>query len=123
TQHDGVVVARLTDLETRREFMLRARYLVGCDGGRSAIRKMIGAQFVGDAVVQRVQSTYIRAPQLIGMMQAAPAWGMLSLNPRRSGNVYAIDGRETWLVHNYLKSEETDFDSIDRDWAIRTILG
>jgi hypothetical protein len=84
---------------------------------------MIGAQFVGDAVVQRVQSTYIRAPQLIGRMQAAPAWGMLSLNPRRSGAVYAIDGRETWLIHNYLKAGETEFDSIDRDWSIRTILG
>jgi hypothetical protein len=48
---------------------------------------------------------------------------MFSLNPRRSGNVYAIDGRERWLIHNYLKDEDADFDSVDRDWAIRTILG
>jgi 2-polyprenyl-6-methoxyphenol hydroxylase-like FAD-dependent oxidoreductase len=123
SQNDDGVVADLSDLDEDREFTLTARYLVGCDGGRSAIRKMIGAQFVGDAVVQRVQSTYIRAPRLIGMMQALPAWAMMSFNPRRSGNVYAIDGRETWLVHNYLKADETDFDSIDRDWAIRTILG
>jgi hypothetical protein len=26
-------------------------------------------------------------------------------------------------VHNYLKDEDADFDSVDRDWAIRTILG
>jgi 2-polyprenyl-6-methoxyphenol hydroxylase-like FAD-dependent oxidoreductase len=26
-------------------------------------------------------------------------------------------------VHNYLLPDETDFDSIDRDWAIRQILG
>jgi hypothetical protein len=37
--------------------------------------------------------------------------------------VYAIDGRERWLVHNYLRPDEADFDSVDRDWAIRTILG
>jgi hypothetical protein len=37
--------------------------------------------------------------------------------------VYAIDGRETWLLHNYLLPEETDFDSVDRDWALREILG
>ncbi len=123
SQNDEGVVADLSDLDEDRKFTLKARYLVGCDGGRSAIRKMIGAQFVGDAVVQRVQSTYIRAPRLIGMMQALPAWAMMSFNPRRSGNVYAIDGRETWLVHNYLNADETDFDSIDRDWAIRTILG
>jgi hypothetical protein len=37
--------------------------------------------------------------------------------------VYAIDGKETWLVHNYLKPGEEDFTAVDRDWALRTILG
>jgi 2-polyprenyl-6-methoxyphenol hydroxylase-like FAD-dependent oxidoreductase len=122
-QDENGVTVRLTDLESGKAFTLRARYLIGCDGGRSDVRKKVGAQFVGDAVVQRVQSTYIRAPHLIEMLKAPPAWGMFSLNPRRSGNVYAIDGRETWLVHNYLKDEDDDFESVSRDWAIRTILG
>jgi hypothetical protein len=97
--------------------------VVGCDGGRSWVRKSIGAQLVGEEVVQRVQSTCIKAPDLISHLKAPPAWAMFTVNPRRSGNVYAIDGRETWLVHNYLRDHETDFDSVDRDWAIRTILG
>ncbi len=46
-----------------------------------------------------------------------------SLNPRRSGSVYAIDGRETFLIHNYLREDEADFESVDRDFAIRAILG
>jgi hypothetical protein len=46
-----------------------------------------------------------------------------SLNPRRCGTTIAIDGRETWLIHNFLYRDETEFDSVDRDWAIRTILG
>jgi hypothetical protein len=37
--------------------------------------------------------------------------------------VIAIDGTETWLIHNHLYDGEPDFDSIDRDWALRTILG
>jgi hypothetical protein len=37
--------------------------------------------------------------------------------------VFAIDGRETWLVHNHLSPNEPEFDSVDRDWAIRQILG
>ena len=45
------------------------------------------------------------------------------MNPRRSGTAYAIDGRETWLVHNYLRADEKDFEAVDRDWALRTILG
>jgi len=43
--------------------------------------------------------------------------------PRRSANVFAIDGRETWLIHNYLRPDESGFDAVDRDRCIRLILG
>ena len=60
---------------------------------------------------------------MIDRQQHANAWGTGAINPRRSGMVYAIDGRERWLVHNYMKMGETDFDAVDRDACIRTILG
>lgn len=123
TQNADGVTAQVCDLDTGEQRAVTARYLIGCDGGRSAVRHQIGVRLAGDAVVQRVQSTYIRAPQLLPMLGTAPAWGNISLNPRRSGTVYAIDGRETWLIHNYLKEDEADFDAVDRDWAIRAILG
>ena len=102
---------------------MRCRYLIGCDGARSIVRKAIGAELSGDAVVQRVQSTYIRAPGLIDLQRHERAWGTGSINPRRSGMVYAIDGRERWLVHNYMKPDEGDFEEVDRDACLRTILG
>ena len=71
-QDEHGVTATLTDLDTGRTFTLRARYLIGCEGGRSPTRRKIGAKFAGDEVVQRVQSTYIRAPKLIGMFKATP---------------------------------------------------
>ena len=117
------VTAVVRDLDSGATRTIRAAYLIGCDGARSQVRRAIGAIFQGDAVVQRVQSTYIRAPGLLGLIPDRPAWVMFSLNPRRSGNVMAIDGRETWLIHNYLRDDEADFDSVDRDWAIRTIIG
>ena len=123
-QHnDDEALVRCRVLSNGSTVTLRARYLVGCDGGRSLVRKSMGAQLVGDEVVQRVQSTCVRAPDLMALMKAPPAWAMFTVNPRRSGNVYAIDGRETWLIHNYLRDHESDFESVDRDWAIRTILG
>jgi 2-polyprenyl-6-methoxyphenol hydroxylase-like FAD-dependent oxidoreductase len=129
TSVDDVVVkderadVSLRDLETNAVSRVSARYLIGCDGARSVVRKAIGAELAGDAVVQRVQSTFIRAPDLIGRQSSERAWGTGSINPRRSGMVYAIDGRERWLVHNYMKPGEGDFDSVDRDACIRTILG
>lgn len=119
---DGVQASGVS-LDGEGTVTIRARYMIGCDGGRSMVRKKIGAQLQGTDVVGRVQSTFIRAPRLLGLLSHTPAWATFSLNSRRCGNVYAIDGRETWLVHNYLTATETDFESVDRDWALRQILG
>jgi 2-polyprenyl-6-methoxyphenol hydroxylase-like FAD-dependent oxidoreductase len=104
-------------------FQIEASFLAGCDGGSSLVRQAIGSALHGDAVIQRVQSTYLRAPGLIAQMKVDPCWCMFSLNPKRSGNIYSIDGKELWLVHNYLRDNEPDFDSVDRDQCIRDIFG
>jgi 2-polyprenyl-6-methoxyphenol hydroxylase-like FAD-dependent oxidoreductase len=122
-QDDTGVTARARCLATGRAVTLQADYLVGCDGGGSLVRKAIGARLEGEASVQLVQSTYFRAPDLIRRQHYQPAWATFSLNPRRSGNVYAIDGRETWLMHNYLRPGESDFEAVDRDRCLRAILG
>jgi hypothetical protein len=47
----------------------------------------------------------------------------LSLNSRCCGTTIAIDGHQTWLIHNFFYRGESDFDSVDGDWSIRNILG
>jgi 2-polyprenyl-6-methoxyphenol hydroxylase-like FAD-dependent oxidoreductase len=113
----------LRDLDSGAVKRVDCRFLIGCDGARSVVRKAIGAGFSGDAVIQRVQSTFIRAPGLVDRQQHQSAWGTGAINPRRSGMVYAIDGTERWLVHNYLRPNEDDFEAVDRDGCLRTILG
>jgi 2-polyprenyl-6-methoxyphenol hydroxylase-like FAD-dependent oxidoreductase len=122
-QGAGGVVATALDLETGHERRISASYLIGCDGGRSEVRKQMGAKLEGTAIIQRVQSTYIRAPQLMGLIPGKPAWSCYALNPRRCGTVFSIDGRDNWLIHNHLSPDEPDFDSVDRDQSIRHILG
>ena len=117
-------MSALRDLDSgKRAAACDCRFLIGCDGARSIVRKAIGAEFSGDAIIQRVQSTFIRAPGLIDRQQHERAWGTGAINPRRSGMVYAIDGSERWLVHNYLRPDEDDFEAVDRDGCLRTILG
>ncbi|MGS0562641.1 FAD-dependent oxidoreductase [Microbacterium aurugineum] len=126
SQDDSSVSVVVSDLDGSNEQTLRSRYLIGADGGRSNVRKQIGAKLSGDAVLQHVQSTCIRSAELYDRMTAAEprAWGYYTFNARRLGHVYAIDGRETFLVHTYLSPEEAaEEGSVDRDAAIRAILG
>ncbi len=81
----------------------------------------MGAKFGGDAVVMQTQSTYFRAPQLLRMIPS-PAWLTVALNPRCSGYLFAIDGRELWLIHNWRPPDE-DLTALDRDRCVRQILG
>ena len=111
------------DLESQKQIKISADFIVGCDGGRSMVRKKMGTQLSGVGELGKVQSTCIRAPKLLSKLTQAPAWATFSVNPERSGNVYAIDGKEIWLIHNYLNDHEHDFDAIDRNDSIRAILG
>ena len=120
-QSESGVRATAENLDAGGVSEISATYLIGCDGAHSDVRHKIDAKFSGDAVVMQTQSTYIRAPQLLGMIPR-PAWLSVSLNPRCSGYLFAIDGRERWLVHNWRPPDE-DLATLDRDRCIRQILG
>ena len=56
------VVARAEDLATGATVEIACDYMVGCDGAHSSLRGQIGARLLGDAQVERRQSTFFRAP-------------------------------------------------------------
>lgn len=121
SQRDDAVTA---EVEYEGETItLVGRYLIGADGGKSRVRKEIGAKLQGDAVLSRVQSSWIHADSLYERSPNEPAWGYYSFNPRRNGHVYAIDGVSQFLVHNYLDDGEGAGEQVDRDRSIREILG
>ena len=120
-QSENAVRATAENLDSGEPSEILAAYLVGCDGAHSDVRHIMGAKFSGDAVIMQTQSTYIRAPQLISMI-SRPTWLNVSLNPRCSGYLFAIDGRERWLIHNWRPPSE-DLTTLDRDLCIRQILG
>jgi 2-polyprenyl-6-methoxyphenol hydroxylase-like FAD-dependent oxidoreductase len=122
TQDSDGVSTTIEDLDGGETWTLTSRFLVGCDGPRSMVREQIGAAFSGPPFSGRVQSTLIHAPTLEDLSPHESAWSTSVWNDRRHGNIIAIDGRGQFLVHNLLRPGD-DADSIDRDEAIRTILG
>jgi 2-polyprenyl-6-methoxyphenol hydroxylase-like FAD-dependent oxidoreductase len=120
-QDEGGVLAIARELDSNQPHEIFARYLVACDGAHSETRRRIGSRLSGDAVVAQAQSTYIYAPKLLGMMPG-PAWAIDCINPRSCGLMFAIDGRERWLIHNFLGLGES-LSAVDRNRSIREILG
>ncbi len=104
TQSEDGVVAESLDRATGARDVVHCEYLIGCDGPSSRVRHMIDARLTGDAFIGRTQSTYVRAPGLADRMQATRAWSTQVINPKRSGNMFAVDGRDTRLIHNYLRA-------------------
>jgi 2-polyprenyl-6-methoxyphenol hydroxylase-like FAD-dependent oxidoreductase len=123
TQSDAGVIAEAIDHTSGTRHVIHCDYLIGCDGPSSLVRHLMNVRLEGDALFGRTQSTYVRAPGLAERMQATRAWSTQVMNPKRSGNMFAVNGRETWLIHNYLRDEETEFDAIDSDWCLRAIMG
>ncbi len=119
---DGAVAAA-RDLETGDTFKIRCAYLIGCDGGRSTVRRKMGVKYVGDEEITRVLSTHIRAPGLIDRVRDKLAWMYHPMTARQPGVVVAIDGKDQWLVHCSMGKGNLDFDKVDREAAIRAALG
>src|SRR3984893_2260268 len=68
-QNENGVLASAEDLAANQSFEIFARYLIGCDGAHSEMRRSIGATLSGDTAVVQAQSTYILAPKLLGIMR------------------------------------------------------
>jgi 2-polyprenyl-6-methoxyphenol hydroxylase-like FAD-dependent oxidoreductase len=115
--------ARGRSRETGEEETFEARYLVGCDGGSSLVRKAIGARFEGQEVVSGTRTVYIKSDGLLGKLSNTPAWMTWFLNPNVLGCVVAMNGKDLWGFHFWLPVGEPDFDSVDPAEGIREGMG
>ena len=82
----------------------QAQYLVGCDGGRSLIRRTLGIKFRGEAGLEqryfggRMFSTYVRAPALYrDFLGHRRAWQYWAVNPEIRSSMIAVNGRDEFL--------------------------
>lgn len=100
---DGVTLAAVRLSDGRSESW-RAQYLVGCDGGRSFVRRTLGIRYAGEDTLQqdyfggRMFSTYLRAPTLyrdfLGRRRAFQYW---AVNPQLRTTIIALDGKDEFL--------------------------
>jgi len=95
---------------------IEARYVVGCDGARSMVRKSLGIQYSGASAEERdffggqMLSVYFRSPDLYALIGKDRAWQYWVVNPQQRGLLVAIDGVDTFLLCVQLKKGQTEAD-------------
>src|SRR5665213_1238338 len=82
----------------------RAHYLVGCDGGHSAVRRSLGIRYSGyDRLEQAylgggMVSTYLRAPTLYrDYLSGRRAWMYWIVNPEMRSTLFSLNGQDEFM--------------------------
>ena len=70
---------------------IRARYLVGCDGGGSAVRKQTGIRLRGEGDLMRLRQALFRCDELFNMLP-------IGNGPGHGRHYHVADDRATFLI-------------------------
>ncbi|MFZ3119498.1 MAG: FAD-dependent oxidoreductase [Variovorax sp.] len=99
TQDDQGVTATVQDLEHEREVTIRARYLVGCDGGRSRVREQLGITMSGRGLLTYTTNVIFRCENFDALHHTKPGYRYIFLGPEGTcGTLVAINGRDQWRM-------------------------
>lgn len=120
-QDDQKVSCNIIDAKTGREECVEAGYLVGCDGGRSDIRRALGIQYEGVFAQGMNVAVLFRSP-LLEHTAHGPAVQYQIINSQINGAIAAVDGKELWRL-NIRNVKEEQLESLNAPEKLRAALG
>ena len=120
-QDNQKVSCNIIDAKTGREECVEAGYLVGCDGGRSDIRRALGIQYEGVFAQGMNVAVLFRSP-LLEHTPHGPAVQYQIINSQINGAIAAVDGKELWRL-NIRNMKEEQLESLNAPEKLRAALG
>lgn len=97
----------------RRE-RLMASFLVGCDGGRSFVRRTLGVRFEGPPSLEQelfggaMLVSHLRCPELYRRFQQKRCWQYWAVNPESRGALVTLNGADEFMLHSSLAGLQED---------------
>ena len=119
------VTASVTDAPSGRRYQVTARYLVGCDGATSAVRRQLGAELVGSGTIGTSINLFFRAPRLLDECGKRRATFFICIDEGGAwANLRVINPREgIWRLMIDSVDPDITEDAIDRAGYLRRALG
>jgi 2-polyprenyl-6-methoxyphenol hydroxylase-like FAD-dependent oxidoreductase len=108
------------------QLRIKAAYLIGADGPRSAVRQALGIRYAGETGITRpfvggrMYAVYARMPEFYRAVPHRPAWMNVAFNPQRRCFMPAIDGKGEFAFHTQLHSDQ-DENSVTEQEAISMV--
>ena len=110
-EEEAEAVAVIAEQEHGEQAELwRCRYVVGCDGGQSQVRRQLGIRYAGHDPLRQdflgggMMSTYLRAPGLRDCMRGREAWQYWAVNPSIRTAMVSLNGDDEFLYWTRLES-------------------
>lgn len=98
-QDDHGVTATVKDRSDDRVLTIRAKYLVGADGGRSRVREQLGITMSGRGLLTHTTNVIFRAPDLDALHAIRPGYRYIFVGPQGTwATLVAINGHDQWRM-------------------------
>ena len=95
---DGVT-ATLFDRQSGRTELVRAKYLVGCDGFASTVRELLGIEIRGEPHIDWSMTIYLRIPNFHAQHDKGKAFRYVFVGPEGTWSFLSIvDGKDLWRL-------------------------
>ena len=120
-QEGEKVVSKIVDAKSGRNETIETDYLVGCDGGKSNVRRLLNIQFQGVFAQGMNVAVLFRSP-LLEHTHHGPAVQYQIINSQINGAIAAVDGKELWRL-NIRNVKQEQLDMLNAPEKLRYALG
>ena len=127
-QKKSFVISEICDITCNKTERIKSKFLIGCDGGRSSVRRSLGIEYSGktgeevDFMMGRMLSIYFEAPHLYRVIKTAPPWQFHAMNAEGRASIVSLDGKGKFLTWAKLKPKQ-DAASVDPRLFIWRVIG
>lgn len=107
-EEENSVVATIRSAYDNDVEQVRCKYLIGCDGGGSRVRSILGIELSGEFQIMRRFTTHFKSDARDILQRWGIAWHYQSVY----GTLVSQNDHDTWTLHTRIAPEDTE-DSLD----------